>query len=298
MPASCDVLIVGCGDLGMRVATRHRRRGDDPVGVVRSEATAAMLRARGIHPVISDLDRDTFPCQLVAGKRVYYFAPPPSHGQRDPRVRRWLAALERDVTPPLKVIYISTSGVYGDCRGQWVDEARPPHPETDRAKRRLDAERALDTWSRRTGTELVILRVGGIYGPGRLPIERIRSRRPILREEDCPFSNRIHADDLARVAIAAGDRGPPGAVYNVSDGRPGTMTEYFHAVADRLGLPRLPTVPWAQAERHLTPEMLSFLRESRRLDNRKMLTELSIELQYPNLGSGLSGCDPQQRENG
>ena len=257
-----------------------------------------VLRAQGIQPVISDLDRDVFPSQLVAGKRVYYFAPPPSHGQQDPRLRRWLADLERNAALPVKVIYISTSGVYGDCQGQWVDEVRPPHPETDRAKRRLDAEGTLDTWCRRTGVGLVILRVGGIYGPGRLPIERIRSRRPILREEDCLFTNRIHADDLATVAVAAGDRGPSGAVYNVSDGRPGTMTEYFHAVADRLGLPRLPTVPWAEAERHLTPEMLSFLRESRRLDNRKMLAELGVELRYPDLTSGLSICDPPKQGSG
>jgi nucleoside-diphosphate-sugar epimerase len=138
---------------------------------------------------------------------------------------------------------------------------------------------------------VVILRVPGIYAHDRLPIRRLREGLPVLAEADSPFTNRIHADDLARVCIAAMKRGRPGAAYNVSDGHPTTMTDYFNRVADCLGLPRPPVVDRSTARQALSPSMLSFLEESKRLDNRRMREELGVELIYPDLVAGLAaGC--------
>jgi nucleoside-diphosphate-sugar epimerase len=161
-------------------------------------------------------------------------------------------------------VYISTTGVYGDAGGAWVDEDCPPAPATSRARRRLDAEQTLARWAEPAGTQVIVLRVPGIYGPGRLPLERIRRGEPVLAPGECGYTNRIHAEDLVRVCVAAAQRGRPGAVYNVSDGAPGTMTEYLLAVADAAGLPRPPVVGLDQARRVMSPGMLSYLGESRR----------------------------------
>jgi len=171
-----------------------------------------------------------------------------------------------------------------------VTEDRPPNPQVDRARRRLAAETALRRWSATSGVPSVILRVPGIYGPQRLPVERLRAGEPVLREEQSPFSNRIHADDLARVCVAAARSRRPSAVYNVSDGHPTSMTDFFHCVADRLGIPRPPAITLEEARRRLGGGMLSYLAESRRIDNRRMLAELGVELRYPDLDAGLRSC--------
>ncbi len=189
---------------------------------------------------------------------------------------------------PQRLVYISTTGVYGDCGGAWITETQPVNPGTPRGKRRLAAENVLQAWSAQTGVPVVILRVPGIYGPGRLPVERIRKALPVLREADAPYSNRIHADDLARVCDAAMRRGTPGAVYNVADNQPTTMSHYFNRSADTLGLPRPPAVSMSEAREQLTAAMLSFIEESRRIDNRKMREELGVVLLYPDLESGLA----------
>jgi len=186
------------------------------------------------------------------------------------------------------VVYISTTGVYGDCGGAWVDESRPVNPLAPRAKRRWDAECAWQAWRKASGRELVILRVPGIYGPDRLPLERLRAGLPLVRESEAPYTNRIHADDLAEVCVAAMRRGHDGEVYNACDGHPGTMTDYFNRIADLAGLPRPPQIPLAEATERLSEGMLSYLRESRRLDNRKMREELGVTLRYPSLEQGLA----------
>jgi nucleoside-diphosphate-sugar epimerase len=195
-----------------------------------------------------------------------------------------------DNAPPARIVAISTSGVYGDRRGALVNEDTPPHPQVDRARRRLDMERQLREWTDEHGVPLVILRVGGIYGPGRLPLQRIRDQVPVLQEALAPSTNRIHVDDLVQVCVAAAERGGAGRIYNVSDGQDSNMTEYFYTIADAFGLPRPPEVDWAQAERVMSPGMLSYLRESRRMDNRRMLEELGVTLAYPDLVEGLKNC--------
>jgi nucleoside-diphosphate-sugar epimerase len=280
------VLIVGCGDIGVRVAGLLDCATLS--GVVRSAASASRLRACGIVPKLLDLDAPFDADDLgVHDSELYYLAPPPSEGVTDPRVARLCEAL-REGNRPRKVVYLSTSAVYGDCGGRWIDESEPLQPGTQRGIRRLDAERRWLAWGERVAVPVVLLRVPGIYGPGRLPVERLRKRLPVLAEQQSPFSNRIHADDLARVCLLAMQRGRGGEAYNVSDGKPTSMSDYFNRVADALGLPRPPVVDRSAAERQLSASMLSFLSESKRLLNSKMLTELGVKLRYADLDQGLA----------
>ena len=222
----------------------------------------------------------------TADALLYYFAPPPAEGTTDSRLARLLAAIDPSHRPR-RIVYISTSGVYGDCQGALVTEERPPQPLTPRARRRLDAEQTLLGWSEQHGCPVTILRVGGIYGPGRLPLERIRQGMPVLREEEAPPSNRIHADDLARICHCAAGRPGPSTIYNTSDGQHSTMTEYFLAVARAAGLPAPPQITLAEAREQLSPAMLSYLQESRRLDISKLRRELDYTFLYPTLEAGL-----------
>lgn len=285
-----DVLIVGCGDVGERVAALENSAGRRVSGLVRSEASAQALRAAGIRPIIADLDAPASLRDLpVKNSLIYYFAPPPGRGMTDPRLETFVSLFESS-GPPARVVLISTTGVYGDCRGDWVTEDRPPNPQADRAKRRLAAETALRRWSEASGVPVVILRVPGIYGRGRLPEERLRAGEPVLHETESPFSNRIHADDLAQVCITAGHHKKPGIIYNVSDGHPTTMTDFFYRVADLLGIPRPPAITLEQARQQLGEGMLSYLAESKRIDNRRLREELGVELMYPDLAAGLPSC--------
>ena len=279
--------IIGCGDVGGRLAQRERADGHTVRALARRTEAADALRREHIEPVAGDLDDPASLRDLpVAGSRLFYFAPPPAEGTTDPRMDHLVAALEEGPLPE-RVVYLSTSGVYGDRGGAWVDEEAEPDPQTDRARRRLHAETVLRDWGRRHGVPVVVLRVGGIYGDGRLPVARLRQARPVLRPEDCGYTNRIHVEDLVTACQAAAERGGADRVYNVSDGRPGTMTEYLFAVADALGIRRPPSVAWDEADDRLSPGELSYLRESRRLDNRRMVEELGVELRYPDLASGL-----------
>jgi nucleoside-diphosphate-sugar epimerase len=312
--AATDVLIIGCGDIGERVARLERAEGRSVAGLVRSDRSARRLRAAGIQPIPGDLDALASVNNLpVKEAVVYYFAPPPGVGVTDPRMEAFVSILDPSRLPT-RVVLISTTGVYGDCHGEWVSEDRPPKPQADRAKRRLAAETTLRYWSAANGVPIVILRVPGIYGPGYLPADRLRSGEPVLREEESPFSNRVHADDLARICLAAARRGCPGpaarpkavsgvasvskkvspretvAVYNVSDGHPTTMTDFFYRVADLLGIPRPPAITREEARSRLGEDMLSYLAESKRIDNRRMQEDLGVELMYPDLAAGLPSC--------
>ena len=285
------MLIVGCGDIGRRVAMRLMNRNRDVTAVVRSETSAAAAGMTGAHVLRVDLDSDSPPAGWASGYgEVYYFAPPPREGDTDGRLRRCLAQFGATGTQPARIVYISTSAVYGDCGGAWISEAQPVSPTTARGRRRLDAENRLREWTQAHSVSLVILRVPGIYGPGKLPLARLEQGLPVLREADAPWTNRIHADDLAAICIAAMQADRPAVVYNVSDGHPGNMTDYFFRVADAAGLPRPPEVDREEAGRVLSPGMLSFLQDSRRMKNDKLLRELDITLQYPDLDAGLESC--------
>ena len=287
-----SVVIVGCGDIGRRVVACWH--GVPVTGLVRSAASAMQLQQAGITSIQSNLDEPASLQDLpVANALVYYFAPPPGTGTTDPRLAHFLAAMD-PANLPRRIVYISTSGVYGDRGGEMVNEDTPPNPQVDRARRRFDAEQQLRRFGHEHGVAVVILRVGGIYGPGRLPRKRLEDREPIIHEHLAPSTNRIHADDLAQICVAAARRGRADTVYNVSDGTDSNMTEYFNIVADFLRLPRPPTINWDEAERSLSAGMLSYLRESRRMDNRRMLEELGVELQYPTLETGLAAMEPDK----
>jgi nucleoside-diphosphate-sugar epimerase len=288
--AATDVLIVGCGDIGERVARLERSEGRAVAGLVRSEKSAQRLRSAGIQPITVDLDAPASINNLpVKDAVVYYFAPPPGKGVTDPRMDAVISLMTASNLPK-RIVLISTTGVYGDCHGEWVTEDRPPNPQVDRARRRLAAETTLQAWSEKSGVPIVILRVPGIYGPGYLPEERLRSGEPVLREDESPFSNRIHADDLAHVCVAAARHVHPSLLYNVSDGHPTTMTDFFFRVADMLGIPRPPAVTFEEARHRLGEGMLSYLAESKCIDNRRMREELGVELMYPDLTAGLTSC--------
>ncbi|MFC1749325.1 SDR family oxidoreductase [Pseudomonadota bacterium] len=218
---------------------------------------------------------------------VYYFAPPPNEGAADPRMESFLSALE---APPKKIIYISTSGVYGDCHGEWITEERPTKPDTPRSQRRLAAEIALQQWCTSNRVASVILRVGGIYAPNKLPLERLKAGMNVLQRDHAPFSNRIHADDLANICFAANHCPHDHAIYNVSDGHPSTMSDYFITVANSAGLAPPNEIDWKTAQETLSPAMLSYLNESKRLDSSKVLKELEVSLKYPTLNDGLRAC--------
>jgi len=284
------VLIVGCGYIGRRVAVLLQAENFRVTGCVRSAQSAAQLDSLGIHSLVVDLDQPAAKPGWAGGfDEVFYFAPPPAQGEQDPRMQAFLQALDNR-EPPRRIVYISTSAVYGDCQGAWISESQPVNPATSRGQRRLHAEQQLVDWCAQQQSQWIILRVPGIYGPEKLPLARLREGTPVLREQDSPYTNRIHADDLARVCIAAMNSPHARTLYNVSDGHPSNMTDYFFRVADAAGLPRPPTVSRAGAQQVLSAGMLSFLQDSRRMSNAKMLDELQVELQYPDLAAGLSCC--------
>ena len=286
------VFIVGCGDVGMRVARLLLAKGSHVSGLARSPENADRLQQLEISPILGNLDEPESLINLpVADAIVFYFAPPPGGGFRDTRLRNWCAAISPDAKPA-RVIYLSTSGVYGDCGEKTVTEETPPNPQTSRAKRRFDAETFLAEWGKKERVPVIILRVTGIYGPGRLPVMHLMNGTPLLNAHEAPSTNRIHADDLARVCIAAAEKGVDGDIINVSDGEHGTMTQYFNAVADLLGIPRPRQVAREEASRLMPPLLYSYFSESRQMDNRRMLERLGVTLLYPTLADGLPSCRP------
>lgn len=285
------MLLVGCGDVGLRVARLLAPR----IGLTAVTSSAhrlVELRARGIRPLLADLD-DPASLRRLAGlaTHVVHLAPPPGEGWVDPRTRALLAALRRRV-PPAALVYGSTSGVYGDCQGAWVSETRATHADTPRARRRVDAERAVRFFGRSAGTRASVLRIPGIYGvdrEGGTPRGRLLKGTPVLCRADDVYTNHIQADDLARACIAALWRGRPQRVYNLSDDSELTMGDYFDLAADLYGLPRPPRVARATAQTELPLMLLSFMSESRRLDNTRMKRELRLQLHYPHVALGLQG---------
>jgi nucleoside-diphosphate-sugar epimerase len=265
-----EVLMVGYGDIAKRAAAR----------LAPGVRLHILSRSRG-----ADLDRPgtlAAALELARGATaLLHCAPPPPSGEADPRTAQLLAALERARIIPARLVYISTSGVYGDCAGERVAETRAVDPQTPRARRRVDAERALAAWCARHGAALVVLRAPGIYALERLPLERLRRGTPVLREADDVYTNHIHADDLAGAALRALEPDAPAGVYNASDDSEMKMGEWFDLVADRARLPRPPRIARAEAPGRIPQELRSFLSESRRLDNRRLKDALGVRLRYP-----------------
>jgi len=284
------LLIVGCGNVARRTLPRllgHYR----VYALLRDPAQCAYWRDRGARPVLADLDRSRS-LQRIVGLPdvVLHFAPPPERGSTDTRTRKLLAALAQAKSLPQRLIYISTSGVYGDCQGACVDETRPRRPATARAVRRVDAESQLRRFGRRTGVRVSILRAPGIYAADRLPIARLQRGLPALRAADDVFTKHIHADDLSNLDCAALRHGRANRCYNASDDSAMKMGDYFDLVADRFALPRPPRISLAAARQELRPLQLSFMSESRRLDNRRIKKELRAHLRYPRVADGVNAA--------
>jgi nucleoside-diphosphate-sugar epimerase len=276
------LFIVGAGDIARRALPALLTRYETAVLV---RGSSEPLASRGASVVVGDLDRtDTL---RAAADVVLHLAPPNEDGARDERTRNLVAALTGARMLPRRLAYISTSGVYGDCGGARVDESRPVRPQTDRARRRADAEQVLLDWGRGEGVEIVVLRVPGIYAADRLPLARLRAGTPVLRAADDVYTSHIHADDLAAICVRALERDAPPGIYNAADDSEIKMGDYFDLVADRFALARPPRVSRAEAERTVPPALASFMRESRRLENRKMKALLGIHLRYPTVLEGV-----------
>jgi nucleoside-diphosphate-sugar epimerase len=287
------ILIVGCGDIALRVA--KLMAGKYPLyALLRSPARAAELRAAGIVPLHGDLDNRASLQRLTGlAHTVLHFAPPPtaeastgSPVHIDTRTRHLLAALSQGRLPR-HLIYISTSGVYGDCGGAVVEETRPLNAQSARAQLRVSAEQQLRSWARRNGVQTSVLRVPGIYAAERLPLERIRKGTAAIVDAEDGYTNHIHADDLARCVLAALKHGTANRIYHTVDDSGMKMGEYFDTVADAFNLPHPPRVTRAEAQRVLSPMLLSFTNESRRLSNRRMKQELHMQLRYPTVAQAL-----------
>lgn len=278
------LFIVGCGAIGRRIAQLSQAQGGSVCTCNRGDAGIEGTR----HFTGNLDDSSTLKGLPTRGAGVIYLAPPPGGGVEETRLRNFCASIQEGYEPE-KVVYLSTSAVYGDCRDGVVTEETPPNPQTSRGKRRLHGERLLTVWGHERGVAVVILRVGAIYAADRLPVNQLKSGQPVLREEEALPTNRIHADDLSRICLAALERGRDGDIFNVSDGTSTTMTGYFNAAADRLGLPRPAQVTREEACRVMTPLMISYFSDSRVMDNRRMLEDLGITLLYPDLAAGLGG---------
>ena len=283
------LLIVGCGDVGLRVAQALPPQVR-VLALTSSANRTAELRARGITPLRGNLD-DRSSLRRLAGlaHRVLHLAPPPSEGWQDPRTLALTRVLRRRSAPSC-LVYGSTSGVYGDCEGDFATETRAINPDTPRAKRRIDAESSVRFLGRSAGVRSSILRIPGIYAPDRVggtPRARLEKGTPVLRAEDDVYTNHIHADDLARACIAALWHGRPQRVYNVNDDTALKMGDYFDLAADLYGLPHPPRIARDAAGGQLPLMLLSFMSESRRLDNTRLTCELGLRLRYPTVTAGL-----------
>jgi len=288
------LLLVGCGDVALRVADllRHRVR---LVGLTRHRDDVRKLRSHGIVPLQGDLDDFRSLARLDLGvSAVLHCAPPPSEGRDDPRTRNLLAALSGARIIPRHFVYLSTSGVYGDCAGARVAETRPVRAQTPRARRRAAAERRLREWAGRNGVALSILRVPGIYSSTRLPLVRLAHGTPALVADEDVYTNHIHAADLAHAAVAALFFGRANRAYNVCDDAEMKMGAWFDIVADAYRLPRPPRVSWDDAERQIAPILLSFMSESRRLTNGRMKRELRVRLRHSTPHAMLARCAPRE----
>jgi nucleoside-diphosphate-sugar epimerase len=355
------VLIVGCGDVGMRCVPLLRPRAH-VFALTSHAARCAELRAAGVTPLLGDLD-DRRSLKRLAGlaPTVLHLAPPQKSGEDDRRTRALLATLAApgsvqgfaarvspSVTPrvapriraaaarrtgvfaavpavtpigrirrirracasyldaetagivpdgvrrtaasraPVRVVYASTTGVYGDCGGAWIDETRAPRPANARAKRRVSAEGQLRRATARGSVSASIARIPGIYARNRLPLARLERRTPALVDADDVYTNHIHADDLAAILVRLATHGRPARAIHASDDSSLKMGAYFDAVADTFGLARAPRITRAQAQAQIDPMLLSFMRESRRLINRRLKEELRVRLRYPSVETFLS----------
>ena len=284
------ILVIGCGDVALR-AVRQATAGVRWIALTSSPDRIGPLREAGVMPLAGNLDRSAGLRRLAGlGHRLLYLAPPPGEGWSDPRAASLTRAL-RLRSGLQSAVYGSTTGVYGDCGGDWVNECRSLRPQTPRAQRRVNAEAVMRVWGKATGTPVSALRIPGIYAPDReggTPEARLKKGTPVLRAEDDVYTNHIHADDLARACWRALWKAPAQRVYNICDDTQLKMGDYFDLAAGIYGLPKPPRIARDSAGSVLPVMLLSFMSESRRVDNRRMKAELGVHLAYPDVAAGLN----------
>ena len=293
------VMIVGCGDIGRRVISRliesnHSR--SNILACVRTEASSIKHQDSGFATMLLDLDEpiDFLGSEIargVNGAKLIYLVPPSRQAKQtaiqDGRSANLINAMSRQGARPGSVVLLSTTAVYGDHQGGWVNEETPVNPQTDRGRRRLDLERRWATWCAEKKINLTVLRVAGIYAKSRIPRVRLERGTPVVFTKECGFTNRIHADDLAHAIVAALGTDSAFDIINVTDGTPGTISEFLGEAAAQINLPPLPQISLAQAKQELSSGMLSYLLESRKIGNEKMLKTLKMTLSHPDFRSGL-----------
>ncbi len=281
-------VILGCGDVGRRIAQQLIHAGvkkRDISGYVNK--TLSQTQALGIDAQSLDLDGHVADMTACENAQCYYTIAPQKHGLQDQRTRILIDALKAQAIRFKRLVLISTTGVYGDCNGELVTENSPINAQTERGQRRLDSESQWMSWGEQQNVDVLVLRVPGIYAHSRLPRSRIEKAVPVVKAAECGFTNRIHADDLAHACIQAMQLGVAGEVYNVSDGHPGKISEYLQAAAQVLALPKLPEISMSEAQSLLSTGMLSYLSESRKISNQKMLDHLQVRLRYPDFREGI-----------
>jgi len=281
-----NILVFGCGYIGQRVATQLIDQDYSVTGYVQSQNSLAVCQQKNIASEMVDFDIVNPDLSIeCSSSSILYLIPPNREGVIDNRIDQFIKAIK--MSSPKKIVLLSTTGVYGDCHGQWVNEETAVNPQVDRAKRRAYVEHIMTGFCNENNIPLVILRVAGIYGEDKLPIKRIASGEPIVRQEDSPYSNRVHAIDLVDICCKALLDNEITGIYNCADGNPTTMYDYFMKVAAAAQLPPPPSISIEQANQQLSKGMLSYMAESRRIDNKKLLNDFSIKLRYPDLMSGL-----------
>ena len=288
--------IIGCGYIGKRIAQRLQQHDQTVKCYVETQASQDECESLGLDAQrfnldASDLELPTNVQQNFANSTLVYLVPPPRHGRLDTRMMNfidYLQAGEKNSGQAVKkIVLISTTGIYGDCDGEWIDESRAPNPQADRAYRRLDAETQLQAYCAQHNVDCIIFRVPGIYAMDKLPLKRITSGEPIVRAEDSGYTNRIHADDLAAFCVEALCEPVAAGIYNCSDGNPSTMNDYFLRVAEGMGLAAPPQISLQQAQQELSSGMLSYLAESKRISNEKLRRHFKTRFKYPDLQAGL-----------
>ena len=281
------LLLVGCGDIALRVADKLKKKYL-LFGLIRSLKHLKDLRSRGIVPVIGDLD-NLNSLKKISGisDDILHFAPPSPLGLIDRRTINLLHTIKSSGILPQRLIYISTSGVYGDAKGKWVSETDSPNPSTDRGIRRLNAENLIRKFGRDSGVSVSVLRVPGIYSKDRLPLTRLKTKMPLIRDEDDSFSNHVHVADLVRIVIAALRKGKSGRIYNVCDNSTLKVGDYFDIIAKGYGFEKPRRLKWQDAKIEIPPSIFSFMRESRRINNARLKSELIENFYYSSVSDGI-----------
>ena len=289
---SKKINIIGCGYIGKRIAHSLKANNSSLCCFVQSEKSRDICTSMGLQSMQFDLDEhnasiDEAGKSLLVNSSIAYLAPPQRQGEKDTRMEHFISVLETLSAPPSKILLISTTGVYGDCKGEWIDEQHTTRPQVDRARRRLSAETQLKIYCEKFKIRYVVFRVPGIYAPDKLPVKRITSGEPIVKAADSGYTNRIHADDLSAFCVEALVDEVATGIYNCCDGAPSTMNDYFVKVADALQLARPKEISLLQAQQELSPGMLSYLAESKRITNKKLLSHFKTRFKYENLEAGL-----------